>query len=648
LPPSIGVCYDATMPATHIIVGTAGHIDHGKTALVKAVTGIDTDRLKEEKERGISIELGFANLALSDDVHLGIVDVPGHERFVKTMLAGVGGIDLVILVIGADEGVMPQTREHLHICELLQVKRGLVALTKVDLVDPDWLEMVRADLQGVLAGTFLESAPVIPVSSITGYGLPELRAALQASASTVEPKRRDGIFRLPIDRVFTMRGFGTVVTGTLWSGSARIGDEVVVLPQGLRSRVRRLQVHGQTVEQAWAGQRTAVNLPGLEVEQLDRGNLLAFPGSLTSTAAFDVSLALLKDAPRALRNRARVRFHLGTSEVLARVVLLDREELEPGEETFAHLRLEGPAAGMAGDRYVVRSYSPAVTIGGGSILDPAPPVRRRAKLQLLEHLRVLSSGTSAQQVERLLLQAGPAPVTLDALRASASMGEATLAAELDRLVQGGAAVSIDVRGEPGYLHRSAHDRLATELVALLEEFHRKEPLKDGLPKEELRSRLAHIGSALFGRLLQDLAERQMIVIDREKVRHFAHRATLSAEEQGVKERLERIYLEAGFQPPSPELALTRARGGKTGLTIFHRLADEGTLVKIQGDLYLHREQYERAKGALLDHLKAHPSISVPDFKDLLGVSRKFAIPFLEHFDSVKLTRRQGDARVSYT
>ncbi len=635
------------MPIKHVIVGTAGHIDHGKTALVKALTGIDTDRLKEEKERGISIELGFANLALSDDLHLGIVDVPGHERFVKTMLAGIGGIDLVILVIGADEGVMPQTREHLHICELLQVKRGLVALTKFDLVEPDWLEMVRADLAGFLAGTFLEGAPVIPVSSVTGQGLPELRTALADLARSVEPKRRDGIFRLPIDRVFTIRGFGTVVTGTLWSGTVRVGDEVVVLPQELRSRVRRLQVHGDTVEQAWAGQRTAANLPGLEVEQLERGDLLAFPGSLKPTMTFDVSLALLKDAPRALRSRARVRFHLGTSEVLARVVLLDREGLNPGEEAFAHIRLEGSAAGLAGDRYVVRSYSPAVTIGGGTILDPTPPVRRLARRQLLEHLRILRSGTSAEQVERLLLQAGSVPVTLEGLRASASLGDATLRAELMRLVEAGIAVSLGVKGELGYLHRTTYDRLSTEILSRLEEFHRKEPLRDGLPKEELRSRLAHLGSTLFGRLIQDLAERRMIAIDREKVRQYAHRPTLSQDEQAVKERLETVYREAGFQPPDLELALSRARGGKDGLTIFHRLADEGGVVKIKDDLYLHREHYERAKEVLLDYLKVHPSITVPDFKELLGVSRKFAIPFLEHFDSVKLTRRQGDVRVSY-
>jgi len=648
LPPFRRLCYDATMPTKHIIVGTAGHIDHGKTALVKALTGIDTDRLKEEKERGISIELGFANLAISDDLSLGIVDVPGHERFVKTMLAGIGGIDLVILVIAADEGVMPQTREHLHICDLLQVKRGLVALTKVDLVEPDWMEMVRVDLEGFLAGTFLQGAPVIPVSSLTGQGLPELREVLRELAEAAPPKRQAGIFRLPIDRVFSIKGFGTVVTGTLWSGTLKVGDEVVILPHELRSRVRRLQVHGKTVEQAWAGQRTAVNLPGLEVEQLDRGDLVAFPGSLKPTTALDVSLALLKDAPRALRNRARVRFHLGTSEVLARVVLLDREELNPGEESFAHLRLEGLATALAGDRYVLRSYSPALTIGGGSILDPTPPVRRRARAQLLEHLKVLRSGTSGQQVERLLLQAGPAPITLDALRASASLDELSLKEEMKRLVEAGVAVPLGGKGELGYIHRTTFDRLAGEILSRLEEFHRKEPLKDGLPKEELRTKLPQAGPVLFARLLHDLIEERRIAIDREKVRHYLHQPTFSAEEQAVKGRLEAIYRDAGFQPPDLEPALSRAGGGgKAGVTIFHRLADEGAVVKIKDDLYLHREHYERAKGMLLDYLKLHTSITVPEFKDLLGVSRKFAIPFLEHFDSVKLTRRRGDERVPY-
>ncbi|PWB79722.1 MAG: selenocysteine-specific translation elongation factor [Candidatus Methylomirabilota bacterium] len=633
----------------HMIVGTAGHIDHGKTALVKALTGIDTDRLKEEQERGISIELGFAGLALSDDLHLGIVDVPGHERFVKTMLAGVGGIDLVVLVIAADEGVMPQTREHLHICELLQVKRGVVALTKADLVEPDWLEMVRTDLKGFLAGTFLEGAPVVAISAVTGQGIPQLRAVLREAAETIEPRRDDGVFRLPIDRVFTIKGFGTVVTGTLWSGTVRVGDDVVVLPRELHSRVRRLQVHGQTVEQAWAGQRIAVNLPGVDVDQLNRGDLLVFPGSLTPTMTFDVSLALLKDAPRALRNRARVRFHVGTSEILARVVLLDREELNPGDETFAHVRLEAMAGAMAGDRYVIRSYSPAVTIGGGSILDPNPPTRRRAKASLLEHLKVLQTGSSGQQVERLLAQAGPTPISLDALRVSASVDETTLRRELARLVEGGAAMALGAKGDPGYIHRSHYDRVAGEILSRLEDFHKHEPLKEGLPKEELRSKLHQVGPVLFARLLQDLIETRHIVIDREKVRHFLHRPTLSAPEQAVKDRLAAIYRHAALRPPDLEAALTQAGADrKSGLTIFRRLVDEGEVIKIKDNFYLHRDHYNHAKELLLNHFTLHAAISVQQFKELLGISRKFAIPFLEHFDGVKLTRRHNDERVLYT
>ena len=642
------VCYDDRVTMKHIIVGTAGHIDHGKTALVRALTGVDTDRLKEEKERGISIELGFADLALSDDLQLGIVDVPGHERFVKTMLAGVGGIDLVVLVIAADEGVMPQTQEHLHICELLQIKRGIVALTKADLVEPDWLAMVQADLNGFLAGTFLEGAPVVAVSAVTGHGLPQLRAVLHQTAETIEPRRHDGIFRLPVDRVFTVKGFGTVVTGTLWSGTVRVGDEVVILPSELRSRVRRLQVHGRTVEQAWAGQRTAVNLPGLEVDQLNRGDLLVFPDSLKPTMTFDVSLVLLKDASRALRNRARVRFHLGTSEILARVVLLDREELNPGEETFAHVRLEAMTAALAGDRYVIRSYSPAVTIGGGSILDPNPPVRRRAKAPLLEHLKVLQTGTSGQQIERLLAQTGSTPITLETLRVSAGLDETTLRREIARLVEGGTAVAFGAKGDFGYIHRSIYDRLTAEILARLEDFHKQEPLKEGLPKEELRSKLHQVGPILFARVLQDLVGGRQIAIDREKVRSFLHRPTFSAREQAVKDGLAGIYQRAGFQPPDLESALTQTGAdSKTGITIFRHLADEGTVIKIKDNLYLHRDHYNRAKEMLLNHLTLHAVITVQQFKELLGVSRKFAIPFLEHFDSIKLTRRRNDERILY-
>ncbi|HEV8663212.1 MAG TPA: selenocysteine-specific translation elongation factor [Candidatus Methylomirabilis sp.] len=632
----------------HIIIGTAGHIDHGKTSLVKALTGIDTDRLKEEKERGISIELGFAHLTLADGLRLGIVDVPGHERFVKTMLAGVGGIDLVILVIAADEGIMPQTREHLHICRLLQIPRGLVALTKRDLVDPDWLEMVAEEIRIFLKGTFLEGAPILPVSATTGAGLEELKAALGALAAEAEPKRVEGIFRLPIDRVFTMRGFGTVITGTLLAGSVKVGDEVVVLPEGARSRVRRLQVHGETVEQAFAGQRTAVNLPGVEVSSIARGSLLCFPGAFRPSTAMDASLTLLADAPRPLKNRSRVRLHLGTSELLARVILLDREELDRGQSATVHLRLESPGAALPQDRFVIRSYSPAVTIGGGIILDPAPPERRRKRQEILEHLRVLEQGSPSDRLERLLLQAG-APMSPEALRGASDLEPELLREALTRLLAERRIVAVGGREEEAYLHHQAYDGLTREILARLGEFHRQQPLKDGLAKEELRSKLpGKIGPALFGRLLTDLQAAGLVAQERDKVRLASHTPRLSEAEEATKAKLEALYREAGFQPPGQEAALQQAAGDRRmAQAVFFRLVDDGTLVRIKDDLYLHREHVERAKDLLLTHLKTHGSIGVPTFKDLLGVSRKYAIPFLEYFDQVRVTRRQGDERLPY-
>jgi selenocysteine-specific elongation factor len=633
----------------HLIIGTAGHIDHGKTTLVKALTGTDTDRLKEEKERGISIELGFAFLSLPDGTRAGIVDVPGHERFVKTMLAGVGGIDLVILVIAADEGVMPQTREHLQICELLQIKRGLVALTKADLVEPDWLEMVQADVAGFLKGTFLEACPIIPCSGTTGQGLPALLEAIQAQATVAEPKRTQGILRLPIDRVFTIKGFGTVVTGTLWTGSLTVGDEVTVLPKGLRSRVRRLQVHGETVERVEAGQRTAVNLPGLEVGEIERGDVLCLPDTLRPTNSFETTLALVADAPRALKNRARVRFHLGTSEILARAVLLDREELRPGERTYVHYRLESPSAALPGDRYVIRSYSPAFTIGGGSILDPNPPKSRRTRVKLVEHLRILEQGRPTERVERHLLAAGFSPMTIEDLRARCDLDRASVADSLRELVEKGKAVRVGTKEDAGTLHVERVEILRKEVLARLAEFHAKEPLKDGLAKEELRSRLPEqFPVSAFVWLLAFLTTAGQIAVERDKVRLAGHRPTLSAAEEELKAKIAQIFQEAAFQPPTPEGALAGLKvEGKLGQAVFRRLVDDGILVRIGDGLFLHRDSHQALRDRVLERLHAHPSINVGTMKELFGVSRKYAIPFLEHLDAIRITRRQGDERVSY-
>jgi selenocysteine-specific elongation factor len=633
----------------HLIIGTAGHIDHGKTTLVKALTGTDTDRLKEEKERGISIELGFAFLTLPDGTQAGIVDVPGHERFVKTMLAGVGGIDLVILVIAADEAVMPQTREHLHICELLHVKRGLVALTKADLVEADWLEMVQADVAEALKKTFLDGCPIVPCSATTGQGLPELLQAIQTQAALAEPKRTEGIARLPIDRVFSIKGFGTVITGTLWAGKLRVGDEVAVLPKDLRSRVRRLQVHGETVEHVVAGQRTAVNLPGLEVSQIERGDVLCLPETLRPSEAFDATLSLLQDVPRPLANRARIRFHLGTSELLARVVLLDREELQPGGQTYVHLRLESPSAALPGDRYVIRSYSPALTIGGGSILDPNPPKARRARAKIIEHLRILEQGRPTDRVERHLLAAGFAPTTVEDLRARSDLDPAVVAESVHELVEKGSAILVGGKAEGGILHAERMAQLEKEVLARLEEFHSKDPLKDGLAKEELRSKLpAQLPPATFGWLLGRLTGGGQIAAERDKIRLAGYRPKLSAAEEEVKVNIETAFQTATFQPPTPEVVLAGLPADrKLSQAVFRRLVDDGVLVRIKEGIFLHRDSYQVMRDRVLGHFRTQPSIDVGTMKDLFGVSRKYAIPFLEHLDDVRITRRQGDERLPY-
>ncbi|HSB80708.1 MAG TPA: selenocysteine-specific translation elongation factor [Candidatus Methylomirabilis sp.] len=633
----------------HLIIGTAGHIDHGKTTLVKALTGMDTDRLKEEKERGISIELGFAFLTLPDGTQAGIVDVPGHERFVKTMLAGVGGIDLVILVIAADEGVMPQTQEHLHICELLHVKRGFVALTKADLVESDWLELVQGDVAEALKGTFLDGCPIVPCSATTGQGLPELLQAIQAQAALAEPKRTEGIPRLPIDRVFSIKGFGTVITGTLWAGTLRVADEVAVLPKDLRSRVRRLQVHGETVEQVVAGQRTAVNLPGLEVSQIERGDVLCLPEMLRPSEAFDATLSLLPDAPRPLVNRARIRFHLGTSELLARVVLLDREEMQPGDQTYVHLRLESPSAALPGDRYVIRSYSPAITIGGGSILDPNPPKARRARAKVIEHLRILEQGRPTDRVERHLLAAGFAPMTVEELRARSDLNPASVTESLRELVEKGSAIHVGGKTEGGILHAERVAQLEKEVSARLADFHAKEPLKDGLAKEELRSKFPPtLPPATFGWMLGRLTAAGQIAVERDKIRLAGYHPKLSAAEEELKGKIEAAYRMAAFQPPTPDAVLAGLQAErKLAQGVFRRLVDDGILVRIKEEIFLHRDTYQMMRDRLLAHFRTQPSINVGSMKDLFGVSRKYAIPYLEHLDDVRVTRRQGDERVPY-
>ncbi|MGH7354308.1 MAG: selenocysteine-specific translation elongation factor [Candidatus Rokuibacteriota bacterium] len=626
----------------HVVVGTAGHIDHGKTSLVKALTGTDTDRLPEEKARGITIDLGFAFLEEPDGLTIEIVDVPGHERFVKNMLAGVGGIDLAMLVIAADEGVMPQTREHLAICSLLHIKTGLVALTKSDLVDADWLELVREDVAGLTRATFLAGGPVVPVSAKTGQGVAELRAALRSLAAAVPPRPTDQLPRLPIDRVFTVKGFGTVVTGTLAAGALAVDDRVEVFPRGLTAKIRGLQAHGRPVERATAGQRTAVNLQGLERAAVERGDVVGLAGGLVASTLVDGTLELLPDVARPRKSRDRVRFHTGTSEIMARVLLLEGAELAPGASGLARFRLEAPLVALPGDRFVVRSYSPIITIGGGTLLDVHPRVRLKAPARLA-HLRLLAGGSPGEVVEEHVRHVGGAGVRLGALATRAPFAPGRVRQLLEELVTVGRVLAID---RDWFLHADSFARLRAQALATLEPFHRAHPLRPGMSREELRSRAGAADERVFAHLLARLAEEGVLALDRDKVRLASHAIRLSDEQQRLVDRLEQAYLKADAAPPSPEEALGHAGlAGGEDHELFQLLVESRKLVRVKESLFFHSTALDSIQARLVTMLRERKEIGPSDIKDLLGISRKYAIPLLEYFDSRRVTQRVGERRI---
>jgi selenocysteine-specific elongation factor len=626
----------------HVVVGTAGHIDHGKSTLVRALTGIDPDRLKEEKERGITIDIGFAHLDLGDGLTLGIVDVPGHERFVKNMLAGVGGIDLVMLVIAADEGVMPQTREHLAICQLLRVKSGLVALTKADVAEPDWLELVTEDVRSFLRGTFLDGQPIVPLSAKTGEGLDTLRAKLGELARAAPARGTDATFRLPIDRVFTIKGFGTVVTGTVHAGRVAVDERVEVYPRDVQAKVRGLQTHGAAVSAAVAGQRTAVNLQGVERAAIERGDVLSSPGLLRPTFMLDASCELLADAPGPLKPRQRIRFHVGTSEVMARVHVLDREALEPGSQGYVQLRLEAPVLALPRDRYVIRSYSPMVTIGGGELLDVAPAKARRSPA-LVARLQVLERGAPEAVLEEHLRRVAAGGARTPDLRARTPFGPEALQRLLADLTARQRVLLVD---REWYVHVDVADRLREQAVAELTAFHAREPLKAGMSKEELRTRLGSLEERVFLHLLDRFAAAGAVTVERDKVRIAGHQVRLTPKQQALVDRLEGEFREAGVAPPSAEEAFAKlgvTRADDQALLQF--LLDERRLVRIKEGLYVHAEPLREAETRVAAFLRERKEITPQDIKDLLGISRKYAIPLLEYLDAQRLTVRVGDKRV---
>ncbi len=628
-----------------IILGTAGHIDHGKTSLIKALTGINTDRLKEEQLRGITIELGFASMDLPSGQHIGIVDVPGHEKFVKTMVAGATGIDMVVMVIASDEGIMPQTREHKEICTLLDIRHGLIVLTKRDMVDEEWLELVTEDVRSFTTGSFLEDCPILPVSSTTGQGIPELIQALETLSASIPERSSTNLFRLPVDRVFTMKGFGTVITGTLISGMIRVGEQIMIYPSGVISKVRGIQVHNASVEQAVSGMRTAINFQGLEKASINRGDVLSSPNALTSSFMVDVGLHYLKSNKKPIKNRTRIRFHTGTSEVLGNLILLDSEELASGSSIAAQLRLDAPVAVVKDDRFVIRSYSPVRTIGGGGILNPIPQKHKRFKPEVFSGIQKLGDLSPEEVITYHAEEAGYQGISFSDLRIMTNVSDKKLDGAIQRLLSDKVFLMID-REQRVFIHRTCFEQLFSEADVLLNAFHKINPLKPGMPKEELKSRLPpQISPKLFTLMIQNMIKAGLMVQEENMVRLSTHSVLLGQDQTDVRKKILDAYQQNGLTPPYfKEFCKTQNLDEIKSKEVLHVLVDEGLIVRIKDDLYFHQEAILMIKKKLVEFLNAHGEITTPQFKDMTGASRKFVIPIIEYFDARNVTIRVGDIR----
>lgn len=616
----------------YVILGTAGHIDHGKSTLVKALTGIDPDRLKEEKERGITIDLGFADLNYPDGLTVGIVDVPGHERLVRNMLAGAGGIDMVILVIAADEGIMPQSKEHLAICDLLRIKSGIIAITKADLVEKDWLDLVIEEVREFVKGTFLERAEIIPVSARSGYNLDLLKERIHQLALTIETKPVNEIFRLPIDRVFTLKGFGTVVTGTLISGLIKVDDDVEILPAGLRSKVRGLHSHGKPIKTAYAGQRVAINLQGIDKEDLSRGDVVVTPDVLRPVTYIDAKIEMLPNQ-QPLKTRSVVHFHLTTLETLGRIILYEVEEIKGGESGYCQIRLSEPVVALSGDRFIIRRFSPVITIGGGTVLDPYPLKRR--KTEGIGDLIVYESGSLLERLSTKIKKAGAKGLNKRFLKGWVRAEIPAIEDSIKVLKEKGEIIQI----EEVLLHGDVYEGICNEIKRLLKDYHETNPLSPGMQKEELRN-LLKISPEIWNGLLSTIrgvkVEKNLVCLEG---------FSISSADSEVSGRILKILDESGFQPPSKEeLSEILQLRPKEVSDILRLMQKEGRLTRINDSLYLTRQHYDRMLSLLKDFFSKKPQMTVAEFRDLLRTTRKYAIPFLEYLDSNKITLRVGEVR----
>jgi selenocysteine-specific elongation factor len=625
-----------------VIVGTAGHIDHGKTALVKALTGIDADRLEEEKRRGITIDIGFAHLELptqeGNTLRLGFIDVPGHERFVRNMLAGIGGIDLVVLVIAADESIKPQTREHFDICRLLSVRRGITVLTKSDLVDPETLEVVRLEVEEFLRGSFLgPPSPIIPVSSLTGAGLDRLKQELAKAAAEVPPRDSNALSRLPIDRVFTMKGFGTVVTGTLISGTIRKEEELEVFPHGQRVRVRGLQVHGQPADHALAGQRTALNLASVTKRDLSRGMMLAPLETFRPTSRVDVKLSLLSSV-KPLKDRARVHLHAYTSETIATVVLYSKKLLAPSEDAFAQLRLAESTLLLPGDRFIIRQFSPLVTIGGGVVLDAAPLPRQPAQETFL---KVMDSGDAQTILRARIARRQHEGLSLSQLIAETGWTKQVIETHLAQPIRQGHVLRL---GDL-VVHTPAIEGLKLFIASVVADFHKTHPLVRGIGKEELREQV-HASTTIFTAVIDLLLHEKKLEIDGDLVHLPGRGVVMKDDEAQSKKIIEMAFASAGLKVPALKDVLGGLKVDKTrAQKIVTLLLRDKILIKISEDLVFHRIALDDLRRRMTAEKEKSPRIDIARFKDLTGVTRKYAIPLLEYLDREHVTKRVGDERV---
>lgn len=633
----------------HVIIGTAGHIDHGKTTLIKALTGRETDTTKEEKARGISINLGFTFFDLPSGKRAGIIDVPGHEKFIKNMLAGVSSVDVVLLVIAADEGIMPQTEEHFEILQLLNIKKGIVVLTKSDLVDDEWKEMVVGEVKEKFKNTFLESAPVIPVSSKTGQGLESLIKEIEKATEEVAAKDTEGHFRLPVDRVFSVSGFGTVVTGTVISGKIKEGETIQVYPSMVLGKIRNIQVHETNVEVAEAGQRCALNIANVKVEDIERGDVISKEKLMESSLIVDGKLYHLKSAEKPIENRQRMRLYHGTSEVLCRVVILDKEEIKPGEEAYVQFKLEKPITTQRNDRYVLRTYSPMITVAGGTIIQPVAHKAKRFDSNYIEELKIKESGELEGILEKTIEKLSSTYPTVSDILKALGKNEENIEEKLQGLLSEGKIIELTWGDKKVYIHKNFFNKSIEIMQKLLQAYHKENPLKVGISKEELKVKV--YGKAIkqknYDEILDKLQNLNIIKITNSHVSLNDFEIKYTKEQEAIKENILRAFNENPYSPPKYEEILNKEKDKKGFKMVFDSLIDNEALVKTSEEAIFLKEHYDKAKEHILEKIKVQGFITAGEARDILNTSRKYAVAILEHFDSIKLTKRQEDKRVLY-